>query len=258
MKIQKMNLILFERIESVLLLTINRPDSLNALNCRVNEELFRHLHEASSDSNVRAVVITGSGDKAFVAGADVKEMESMSPMQARAHAYSFKRVMECIWRSEKPVIAAINGFCLGGGLELALACDLRTASENARFGLPEVNLGVMPGAGGTQRLPRLIGMTLAKEMCMTGNMLDAVQALHNGLINHVYPPESLIENSMMLARKIAEKSPVSLSMIKSAMNRGIETDIETALALEIECFSLCFGTEGQVRLMREFTQKKKV
>lgn len=250
-------LILYDKKEKIAVLTFNRPAALNALNTEVNLALIDLLDKAEADPDIRVIVLTGSGDKAFVAGADIIEMMNMSAMQARLHAIRAKRVTDKIWNLSKPVIAAVNGFCLGGGLEYALACDLRVASEKARFGLPEISLGILPGGGGTQRLPRLIGMTKAKELCLTGDMINAAQALELGLVNSVVPAESLMEKALELAAKIAGKSPTSANLIKTAMNKGIETDLETALMYEIDSFGLCFTTDEQRNGMAAFAAKSK-
>ncbi len=251
------HVVLYEKRGTIALLTFNRPEALNALNTDVNLRLIELLDKADGDPEIRVIVLTGSGDKAFVAGADIKEMMSMGAMEAREHAIRAKRVTDRIWSLRKPVIAAINGFCLGGGLEYALSCDLRIASENAKLGLPEINLGILPGGGGTQRLPRLIGLTKAKELCLTGDVIDARKALELGLVNHVFPKEVLLEETMTLAGKIASKSAPSLALIKSAMNKGTEIDLESALMFEIDCFGLCFSTEEQKKGMAAFVNKKK-
>lgn len=254
---QESDLILYEKKDKIAVLTFNRPAALNALNTAVNLKLIELLDKAESDADVRVVVLTGSGDKAFVAGADIIEMMEMDAMQARLHAIRAKRVTDKIWNLSKPVIAAINGFCLGGGLEYALSCDLRVASEKARFGLPEINLGILPGGGGTQRLPRLIGLTKAKELCLTGDMINAAQALELGVVNYVVAPEALMDKAMELAGKIAGKSPTAAALIKAAMNKGTETDLETALMYEIDSFGLCFTTEEQKKGMAAFASKSK-
>lgn len=253
---EKEDLILFEKKDRVAVLTFNRPQALNALNTSVNRRLIELLHEAEEDTEIGVVVLTGSG-KAFVAGGDIKEMYGKDAMEARAYALQAKRVIDTIWNLGKPVIAAINGLCLGGGMEYAMACDLRTASEAARFGQPEINIGIMPGSGGTQRLPRLIGMAKAKEFCFTGAMFDAKQALDLGLINDVYAAPSLMEKTLALAGQIASKSAPALRLIKAAMNRGTETDLETASLFEIDCFGLCFSTQEQKDGMRAFVEKSK-
>ena len=248
--------ILYEKTNSLAVLTFNRPASLNALNTEVNKSLVELLDEAEADSNVRVVILTGSGEKAFIAGADIKEMQTLDAIGAREFALNAKRAADKIYNLKKPVIAAINGFCLGGGLEYALACDIRVASENAKFALPEITLGIMPGSAGTQRLPRLIGAGKAKELIYTGAIISAQEALELGLINHVYKKEALMDEAKSIAGKIAGKSPVALSLIKSSINRGTETDLETASLFEIDCFALCFATEEQKILMTAFASKK--
>jgi enoyl-CoA hydratase len=249
--------VLYERQENIAWLTFNRPEALNALNTEVNLALTNCLNRAEADPEVRVIILKGSGNKAFVAGADIKEMMTMNAMQAREHAIRAKRVTDTIWNLKKPVIAAIQGFCLGGGLEYALACDLRIATENAKFGLPEINLGIMPGGAGTQRLARLIGLTKAKELCLTGGMIDAGQALALGILNAVCPQEKLLSEAAALAKKIASKSPHSVALIKSTINKGTEMDLESAALFEIDCFGLCFSTEEQKKGMDAFINKKK-
>jgi len=247
---------ILEKKEELAVLTFNRPEALNALNTDVNSKLIELLLQAERDDAIKVIVLTGSG-KAFVAGGDIKEMYGKDPMAARAYALQAKRVMDTIWNLGKPVIAAINGLCLGGGMEYAMACDLRTASETAKFGQPEINIGIMPGSAGTQRLPRLIGMTKAKEFCFTGAMFDAKTALELGLLNYVYPAAVLMQETETLARQIAAKSGPALRLIKSAMNRGVDADIETGSLFEIDCFGLCFSTEEAKDSMRSFVEKSK-
>jgi enoyl-CoA hydratase len=249
--------VLYERQEAIAWITFNRPEALNALNTEVNLALTDCLNRAETDPEVRVIILKGSGDKAFVAGADIKEMMTMSAMQAREHAIRAKRVTDAIWNLRKPVIAAIQGFCLGGGLEYALACDLRIASESAKFGLPEINLGIMPGGAGTQRLARLIGLTKAKELCLTGGMIDAGQALALGILNAVCPRDNLVSEAAALAKKIAAKSPHAVTLIKSSINKGTEMDLESAALFEIDCFGLCFSTDEQKQGMQAFVSKKK-
>jgi enoyl-CoA hydratase len=249
--------VLYERQENIAWLTFNRPEALNALNTEVNLALTDCLNRAEADPEVRVIILKGSGDKAFVAGADIKEMMTMSAMEAREHAIRAKRVTDTIWNLKKPVIAAIQGFCLGGGLEYALACDLRIASEKAKFGLPEINLGIMPGGAGTQRLARLVGLTKAKELCLTGGVIDAGQALTLGILNAVCPQENLLSEATALAKKIASKSPHAVTLIKSSINKGTEMDLESAALFEIDCFGLCFSTDEQKQGMQAFVSKKK-
>ena len=251
------DVVLYEKKGNIAILTFNRPEALNALNTKVNLRLIDMLDTAEKDNEVKVIVLTGSGEKAFVAGADIKEMMDMDAMNAREHALKAKRAVDKIFHLTKPVIAAINGFCLGGGMEYALACDFRVASENARFGLPEINLGIMPGSAGTQRLPRLIGMGKAKELIYSGSIIDAGHALNLGLINYIFSRESLLDETLKLAEKIASKSAVALSLIKSAMNKGTEIDLESASMFEIDCFALCFTTKEQKEGMAAFAKKPK-
>jgi enoyl-CoA hydratase len=249
--------VLYEKKENIAILTFNRPEALNALNTEVNIQLIDMLDTVEKDAEVRVLILTGSGKKAFVAGADIKEMTDMDAIGAREHALKAKRAVDRIYHLTKPVIAAVNGFCLGGGMEYALACDFRVASENAQFGLPEINLGIMPGSAGTQRLPRLIGMGKAKELIYAGSMIDANQALTLGLINYIFTGDSLLDETLKLAKRIASKSPVALSLIKSAMNKGTEIDLESASMFEIDCFALCFTTKEQKEEMAAFVKKTK-
>jgi enoyl-CoA hydratase len=251
---EKEEVILFEKKDKVAVLTFNRPQALNALNRRVNLRLIDFLLLVEADPEIKVIVLTGTG-KAFVAGGDIKEMYGKDAMEARAYALQAKQVTDNIWNLGKPVIAAINGLCLGGGMEYAMACDLRTASETAKFGQPEINIGIMPGSAGTQRLPRLIGMAKAKEFCLTGAMFDAKVALELGLINYVYPTASLMKETLALAGQIASKSAPALRLIKSAMNKGADTDMETGSLFEIDCFGLCFSTQEQKDSMRAFVEK---
>ena len=251
-----MDVILYEKNDAIASITFNRPQALNALNSEVNLKLIEALDAAERDEAVKVVILTGTGDKAFVAGADIKEMQNLDAIGARDFALKAKRAADKIHHLKKPVIAAINGFCLGGGLEYALACDFRVASEKARFALPEITLGIMPGSAGTQRLPRLIGTGKAKELIYTGAIIGAQEALALGLVNHVFAKETLIAEATAIARQIAGRSPVALSLIKSAINRGMETDLETASLFEIDCFALCFTTEEQKQLMAAFVSKK--
>jgi enoyl-CoA hydratase len=250
------DIMLYEKKGNIALITFNRPKALNALSSAVSLKVVELINRAEADDEIKVIVLTGAGEKAFVAGGDIKEMYELNAMQGRAYAIVAKKAVDALWKVSKPVIAAINGLCLGGGMEYAMACDLRIASEKAKFGQLEINIGVMPGSGGTQRLPRLIGLAKAKEFCFTGDMFDAKQALDLGLINYVYPAESLMDETMKLAEKIAAKSAPALKLIKSAMNLGTEIDVETASIFEIDCFGLCFSTEEQKQKMRAFVEKK--
>ena len=249
--------VLYEKKDKIAVVTVNRADALNALNKDVNLALLSCLEKAEADEEVRVVILTGAGNRAFVAGADIKEMLPLSSPEAREHGLRSKLVADKLWNMGKPVIAMIDGFCLGGGLEYAMACDMRVASEQSKFGLPEITLGIIPGTAGTQRLPRLIGLTKAKELALTGEIFDAKLALDYGLVNHVVPSETLAEKTFALAARIAGQSAFAAKMVKTAMNKGTETDLETASLFEINCFALCFSTREQKDGMQAFVDKGK-
>ena len=251
------NNILLSTEEGIASLTINRPQQLNALNKETIEELNAALSELEKDIAVRVVIITGAGEKAFVAGADIKEFAQFSTEQgkelsAKGHELLFDKVANF----SKPVIAAINGFALGGGLELAMACHLRIASENARMGLPEVGLGVIPGYGGTQRLPQLIGKSKAMEMILTAEMIDATIALHYGLVNHVVPSAELLAKASEIGKKIRKNSPMALTSAIKAVNANY-TDGMNGLEEEIKLFGQCFGTKDFTEGTTAFLEKRK-
>lgn len=248
--------ILLERRGRVALITINRPDKLNALNIKTREEMADALDELRSDQEVRVVVMTGAGDKSFVAGADINEFAGRTAVQQRS-VMKARSIFTAAEDFPKPLIAMINGFCLGGGCELALSCDIRTASDKARFGQPEINLGIIPGGGGTQRLTRLIGEGKAMQMILTGDLIDAEEAHRLGLVNEVYPHAELEAKTMGLANKIAEKSPVALSMAKTAVKAAARTNLREGLDQEIDLFALCFSSEDKEEGVRAFLEKRK-
>lgn len=243
--------------EGIGIVTINRPESLNALNGDVYTELYELFQQIENDPEVRVVIITGSGEKAFVAGSDIAEMQPQNSIEIRGFVDKARKASDRIYTLSKPVIAAINGFALGGGCELAMCCDLRVASENAKFGQPEINLGIIPGAGGTQRLTRLVGMTRAKELIYTGSVIDANVAFTMGLVNKVVPPNNLMDEAKVLARKMLGKSSVALSLAKEAINGGSGASLSSGLDLEGQCFALCFATEDQKEGMAAFMEKRK-
>ncbi len=248
--------ILVEKRGKVALITINRPDKLNALSSKVHEEGVSALDELRNDSEIRVVVITGAGEKSFVAGADISEFAGKSAA-AQRDIMNSRSLFNSIDTFPKPVVAMVNGFCLGGGCELALACDLRVASEKARFSQPEINLGIMCGGGGTQRLTRLIGEGRAMEMILTGDMIDAATALDFGLVNHVYSPEELEEKTFELANKIAEKAPIALQMSKEAVKFASRSNLDEGLRREIDLFAICFSTEDKEEGVSAFLEKRK-
>jgi enoyl-CoA hydratase len=251
------NNLVTETTEGIAVLTINRPKVLNALNGETLRELRHALREVEEEKDVRAVIITGGGDKAFVAGADVAEMKAMNPAKAHVFSRLGHDVLGMIENLTKPVIAAVNGFALGGGLEIALACDFIYASEGAQLGLPEVTLGIFPGFGGTQRLPRLIGTGRAKELIFTGKMIDAHQAHAMGIVNQVFPPDQLMEEVTKTARTIARNGPIAVSMVKDVVNTGYDEGREEGEAIEITAWANSFATHDQKEGMGAFLEKRK-
>ncbi|MBZ4663380.1 MAG: enoyl-CoA hydratase/isomerase family protein [Caloramator sp.] len=248
----------FEKRDNVAVLKISRPKFLNALNSNTLLELDSIIEDVKRDKDIYVLVITGEGNKAFVAGADIKEMSNMFVFEAREFSILGNSVFRKIEELEIPTIAAVNGYALGGGCELSLCCDIRIASENAKFGQPEVTLGITPGFGGTQRLARIIGTSRAKELIYTGRMIDAKEAEKIGLVNKVVPQENLMDEVMDLANSISKNAPVAVRMCKVAINRGIDVDIKTGIQYEAEIFSHCFSTEDQRDAMAAFLDKRKV
>jgi enoyl-CoA hydratase len=240
----------------VVVLTINRPDKLNALNSKVHAEAIDALDRLKKDDSARVLVITGAGEKSFIAGADISEFAGQTPVSQR-NLFRERSLFNSLDLFPKPVIAMINGFCLGGGCELALACDLRIAGEKARFGQPEINLGIIPGGGGTQRLTRLIGEGKSMEMILTGDMIDAAEALRLGLVNHVFAADELETKTMALAGKIAEKSPVALQMAKEAVKLASRSNLDEGLRREVDLFAVCFSTEDKEEGVAAFLEKRK-
>jgi len=248
--------ILIEKRESIAVLTINRPDKLNSLNSKVHREGVAALDELRADDSVRVLVITGAGEKSFIAGADIGEFAGKTSVSERS-IFQGRSLFNSLDTFPKPVIAMINGFCLGGGCELALACDLRIAGEKARFGQPEINLGIIPGGGGTQRLTRLIGEGKSMEMILTGDMIDAQTALRLGLVNEVFSSDELQEKTFALANKIAEKSPIALQMAKEAVKLAARSNLDEGLRREIDLFTICFSTEDKEEGVAAFLEKRK-
>ncbi len=243
--------------DNVRTITLNRPDKLNALNRKTLLELQQAIIEAHGDDTVRVIVLTGAGEKAFVAGADIGEIREQSAIEARAFSAMGQNLMSLIQSMDKPVIAAINGFALGGGMELALACHLRIASDNARLGLPEIKLGIMPGFGGTQRLLRLVGTTRALEMSLTGEPITAERAHELGIVNQVVASDELDSAVTGLADQLAAAAPEAVRGILQAINQGADTDLDTGLALETARFALCCATEDMQEGTGAFLEKRK-
>ncbi|MGB9662235.1 MAG: enoyl-CoA hydratase-related protein [Moorellaceae bacterium] len=251
-----MSAVRFEKEEHLAIITIDRPQTLNALNTEVLSELKTILQQIKGDNTLKAVIITGAGDKAFIAGADISEMVKQTVQEGYQFCRLGQEVCALIEQLPQPVIAAINGYALGGGCELAMACDLRIASERAKFGQPEINLGIIPGYGGTQRLPRLVGKTKAMELILTGEMIGAVEAERLGLVNQVVPPDRLMEAAKALAKKIAGKGEIAVRAAKAAINKGLQADIDTACACEAGLFSLCFASEDRKEGMTAFLERR--
>lgn len=248
--------VLREDVGRVAVLTVNRPDKLNALNQQVRDEMLAHLETIETDDAIGAVVVTGSGEKSFIAGADIGEFEGRSPFDQR-QAMASPRIFDVMASFPKPVIAMVNGFCLGGGCELAMSCDLRIASETARFGQPEIKLGLIPGGGGTQRLPRLVGMGHAMRLILSGDMIPAAEAHAIGLVEQVVPADELRETTLELAGKIAAMSPLTLKVAKQALRASEKLAIEDGIAYERDLFCLCFSTEDKEEGVDAFLNKRK-
>lgn len=241
----------------VAIVTINRPKALNALNSTVLDELAQAFDELADNNAVKAIIITGAGEKAFVAGADITQMKDMNVVEGKVFAEKGQNVFMKIEQCPKPVIAAVNGFALGGGCEIAMACDIRIASEMAKFGQPEVGLGIIPGFGGTQRLARLIGRGMAKFLIYTADIIDAKEALRIGLVQKVTAPEALLDEAKAIAGRILKKSAIAVSLAKDAINRGMEMDIPNAMQYEAYIFGTCFASEDQHEGMTAFVEKRK-
>ncbi|MEO8274733.1 MAG: enoyl-CoA hydratase-related protein [Thermoanaerobaculia bacterium] len=247
--------VLTDREGRVAILTINRPDKLNALNEQVRVDLLAALAAIETDDAIGAVVITGAGEKSFIAGADIGEFAGRSPFDQR-FAMRSPRIFDVMASFPKPVIAMINGFCLGGGCELSMSCDMRIASDKARFGQPEINLGLIPGGGGTQRLPRLVGMGHAMRLILSGDLIPATEAKEIGLVDLVFPADELRAKTLELAQKIASKSPLTLKVAKEAMRASEKLPIEDGIAYERDLFCLCFSTEDKEEGVAAFLAKR--
>lgn len=245
----------YEVKENIAYVTINRPKALNALNCDVLDELTAAFTEFEKDENAKVAIVTGEG-KAFVAGADISQMCGLNAAEGRAMMIKGHNLMNYMENIEKPIIAAVNGFALGGGCELSMACDIRIASEKAKFGQPEVGLGIIPGFGGTQRLPRLVGKGMAKYLIMTAEMINAQEAYRIGLVEKVVAPEELMTKAEELAKTIMSKAPMAIAAAKVAINTGYNLDMKAASTLEIETFTGPFASEDKKEGMTAFLEKR--
>jgi enoyl-CoA hydratase len=248
------NVLATEAVDGVQILTINRPEKRNALNTAVRTALSEALASSAADPAVRVVVFTGAGDQAFVAGADVAEFAGRTPIEQREAMRA--GLFDDVWAFPKPTIAMINGYCLGGGCELALACDLRIGADSAQLGQPEVRLGIIPGGGATQRLPRLVGYGKALQLVLTGELVDAVSAYEIGLLDEIVPAVELRERTLEIARSMAEKSPVTLAIAKRALRAALEMPLSAGLAHERDLFALAFATEDKEEGVRAFLEKR--
>ena len=253
---QNYETILVDRRDRVAVITINRPEKRNALNIQTRAEGAAILDELRNDDSIRVVIFTGAGDKAFIAGADIAEFAGRSALQQRAIMME-RGLFNAIDTFPKPVIAMVNGYCLGGGCELALACDIRIASDTASFGQPEINLGIIPGGGGTQRLPRLVGEGKAMEMILTGEIIKAEEAFRCGLVNQVVPADQLEARTMEVANRIAEKSPIALRLAKEAVKLASRSNLDEGLHREVDVFALCFSSEDKDEGVKAFLEKRK-
>jgi enoyl-CoA hydratase len=253
---QSYETVLLDRRDRVAVITINRPEKRNALNIQTRAEGAAVLDELRADDSVRVVVITGAGDKAFIAGADIGEFAERTAISQREIMLE-RGLFNAVDTFPKPIIAMVNGYCLGGGCEVALACDIRVASETASFGQPEINLGIIPGGGGTQRLTRLVGEGKAMEMILTGEIIDAQTAFNLGLVNHVVPAAQLETKTMEIANRMAEKSPIALRLAKEAIKLASRSNLDEGLRREVDLFALCFSSEDKDEGVRAFLEKRK-
>ena len=253
---QSYETILVDRRDRVAIITINRPEKRNALNIQTRAEGAAVLDELAADDSVRVAIFTGAGDKAFVAGADIAEFATRTAISQREVMLE-RGLFNAVDTFTKPVIAMVNGYCLGGGCELALACDIRVASDKASFGQPEINLGIIPGGGGTQRLTRLVGEGKAMEMILSGEIINAQEAFRIGLVNHVVPAEELEAKTMEIANRIAEKSPIALRLAKEAVKLASRSNLDEGLRREVDLFALCFSSEDKDEGVNAFLEKRK-
>jgi len=251
------NNIIFTVRESIATITFNRPEILNALSAEALKEFSHALDEINADEDIRALILTGAGEKSFVAGVDIKEFPTFNALKAKSFSETGHILMNKLKELPIPVIAAVNGFALGGGCEVALACDFIYASEDAMFGLPEINLGIIPGFGGTQRLPRLVGRNMAKEMIFTGKMISADEAKSIGMVNKVCPREKLMDETITTAKTIASKGKVAVRAAKQAIDNGVNVDLTTGCRIEIDAFALCLASPDAKEGTLAFLEKRK-
>ncbi len=249
--------IIFQADDGIATITFNRPKALNALNGALLSEFSQALDEIAENEDIRILILTGAGEKSFVAGADITELAKFDALQAKTFSKKGQDAIGKLQELPIPVIGAVNGFALGGGSEIALACDFIYASENAKFGLPEITLGIIPGFGGTQRLPRLIGKNRAKEMIFTGKMISAAEAREMGMVNQVCAAESLMDEVLRTAKMIVSKGKVSLRAAKQAVNSGMDTDLLTGCGIECDAFALCMASEDAKEGTTAFLEKRK-
>ncbi len=248
--------LVFTLEEHISIITFNRPKVLNALSRELLNEFSDALDKIGGNRDIRVLILTGSGEKAFVAGADISELATFTPLETKLFASKSQIIINKLQELSIPVIGAVNGFALGGGTEIALACDFIYASENAMFGQPEINLGLIPGFGGTQRLPRRVGMSHAKEMIFTGKMINAHEATEMGLVNQIFPQPALMEAAMQTAKTIASKGKVSIRAAKEVINRGMNVDLNTGCHMEIDAFSLCMASADAKEGTTAFLEKR--
>ncbi len=244
-----------EIAESIATLTFNRPDAMNAINQEMLDETRNALNELKKNESVKVLILTGEG-RAFIAGADIKTLSGFSPLEAKTFAECGQSLYFEIEAMDIPIIACVNGFALGGGCEIAMSCDFIYASEKSKFGQPEINLGIIPGFGGTQRLSRLIGKAMAKELCMTGKNIGAAEAREIGLVTRVFPPDSLIEETMKTAKEIAGKGMVSLRALKHVIDNGYDVDLKNGCIMEVDAFSICFASPDMKEGTSAFIEKR--
>jgi enoyl-CoA hydratase len=249
--------LLFAVEDGVAIITFNRPKALNAMNSETMKELYDAVIRCKTDEAVKAIILTGSGEKAFVAGADISEMKDLRPKEALAFMELGHETLRALETLPKPSVAAVNGFALGGGTEISMACDMRFASETARFGQPEILIGLIPGWGGTQRLPRLVGMGRAKELIMGGGQIDAKRAYEIGLVNQVFPADQLLDAAKKFAKKLAGMPGFAIKMAKHSINYGYDLSLDNANRLETECCAQCFSTDDQKEGMAAFLEKRR-